>query len=118
MTKLKEFTFHFEDDEEVSEYYEKHDANSEALWNLTDNQLYSIIHVAAEVLAKKHDSCFDSSKPGSLEHCYYYIQRVIRYMTEVENRIPLGLKDGLDDAGVDSEELQDALQVLDKVTNY
>ena len=118
MSKLKEFTFHFDDCEEVSEYYEKHDANSEALWNLTDNQLYSIIHVAAEVLAKKHDSCFDSSKPGSLEHCFYYIQRVIRYMTDVENRTPLGLKDGLDNADVSSEELLAALKVLDEVTNY
>lgn len=118
MSKLKEFTFHFEDDEEVSEHYEKHDANSEALRNLTDTQLYSIIHVAAEVLAKKHDGYFDSSKPDSVEHCFYYIQRVIRYMTDVENRTPLGLKDGLDDAGVDSKELLAALQILDEVTNY
>ena len=116
MSELKEFTFHFEDDEEVSEHSEKHDANSEALRSLTDNQLYSIIYAAAEVLARRN--CFDSSKPGSVEHCFYYIQRVIRYMTDVENRTPLGLKDGLDDAGVDSEDLLAALQLLDQVTNY
>ena len=118
MSKLKEFTFHFEDYEEVSEHYEKDDANSEALWNLTDTQLYSIIHTAAEFLAKKNDSYFDSSKPGSVEHCFYYIQRVIRYMTDEENRTPRGLKDGLEDAGVDSGELLNALRVLDEVTNY
>ena len=117
MNKLKEFTFHFEDYEEVSEHYEG-GANSEALWNLTDTQLYSIIHVAAEVLARKNDGYFDSSKPGSVEHCFYYIQRVIRYMADEENRTTGGLKDSLEDAGVDSEELLNALQVLDKVTNY
>lgn len=116
MSKLKEFTFHFEDDDDVSEHYEKHSANSEALRDLTDTQLYSIIYAAAEVLAKRN--CFDSSKPGSVEHCYYYIQRVIRYMTDVENRTPLGLKDGLDNADVSSEELLAALKVLDEVTNY
>lgn len=117
MSKLKEFTFHFDDYEEVSEHYEG-SASSEELWNLTDTQLYSIIHVAAEVLAKRNDGYFDSSKPGSVEHCFYYIQRVIRYMTDEENRIPGGLKYGLEDAGVTSEELLNALQVLDKVTNY